>query len=117
MSEKETESVKESASIGTIAREKETETEIGSLVIIIIGTTIIEIVVRGIGIEKEIVIGKERGIVIVRGKGTGNERGLGSRGRVEAIVPKGEMVDCLAKGLRIGSKRGRRNDPVCVYKL
>jgi hypothetical protein len=70
-----TESVRENASIGTIVREK--ETEIGSLEIIIIGTTIIETAVLVIGIVRETVKGKERGIEIERGKGTGTRRERG----------------------------------------
>ena len=72
-----------------------------------------------IGIVRETAIGKERGIGIERGKGKGKGTGIGreSKEKVEAKVPKNVMGHNLAKGLKIGSKKGRRNDPVCVYKL
>jgi hypothetical protein len=74
-------------------------------------------VVLVIGIVRETAIGKERGIGIERGKGKGTGIGRESREKVEAKVPKNVMGHNLAKGLKIGSKKGRRNDPVCVYKL
>ena len=73
VSERGTESGRENASIGTIVRGK--EIEIGSLEIIIIGTTIIETEVLVIGIVRETAKGKERGIEIERGKGRGTGRG------------------------------------------
>ena len=70
-----------------------------------------------IGIVRETAIGRERRIGIERGKGKGTGIGRESREKVEAKVPKNVMGHNLAKGLKIGSKKGRRNDPVCVYKL